>query len=293
MQNSFTISPMVQKIVLKPGDTYHGSILVANPISSTEIFNFQVSLSPYSVSKDGTKVDFENMSDWSRIVSWTELGLTKGTLKPNDTVRIPFAIKVPEDAPAGGQYLMIGVSYDAPVADSNSSTIQDVYEMGSLIFAEIEGKTIHEGRILENSIPGFVALGSPAVTVNLSNDGNVHETATVKIQVKNTITGETYKFSDDGENTYQTTVMPDTTKAVTRNLDGLPQLGIFEVNQSVLYLDTESNITTMMVVCPIWFMALVAGVIISIAGMIAYTIHLRRKKAKKLATSKSEDETKN
>ena len=281
MENSFTVSPMIQKISLKAGETYNGYITVSNPVSATEDFSFKVSLAPYSVSNDNYKVDFEHMSDWSRIVEWTELDTTKGTLKPNDKARISFTINVPEDAPAGGQYLMLAVSSDDTISGTSSASIKNIYEMGSLVFAEIEGETKREGLVQENYVPGFVATGVPSTQITLKNDGNVHETAKTKIQIKNLLTGENYNLTNDGENTYETIVMPGTTRTVTRELENLPQVGIFEVTQSVSYLDSDSGTVVTMVICPIWFMALVLGVIISIIGMVCYGIHLKRKKAKK------------
>lgn len=277
MANKFIVSPMSQNINLKAGDVYTGYITVANPAEATEDIHYKATLSPYSKSGEDYRSDFQTMSDWSRIVEWTKLENDKGVLKPNETTKVKFTIQVPENAPAGGQYLSIGVTMDASATSNSDSTIQNVYEMASLVLAEIEGETTHEGKIVTNSISGFVATGSPKTTVTLSNEGNVHEVATAKITVKNVFGGQEVLDTQDDKNVYDITVMPESTRTVERDLEGLPQLGIFEVKQSISYLGQESNTTTVMVICPFWFMALVAATILSIIGMIAYKVHLKKK----------------
>lgn len=274
MSSSFVVSPMSQKIDLKAGETYHGYITVANPANSTEDFSFRVSLSPYSVSGTNYEADFSTKSDWSRIVDWMALEETSGTLRPNETKKINFTIKVPKDAPAGGQYAMIGIASDK----EKNSTVQDTFEMASLIYAAVEGETKHEGKIEGNSVPGFVASGVPTTKVTVSNNGNVHEIATTTIKVKNNLTGEEIKLSDRDNDSYDTVIMPSSTREIIRELSGMPQLGVFEVSQTVSYLGEETNITTVMVICPIWFMALVLGLIVSVVGMVCFSVHLRRKK---------------
>lgn len=279
--SSFTVSPMSQQIVLKAGETYHGSVKVLNPADATEDFYYKVDLSPYSLTNSDV-ADFQTMSDWSRIVEWTTLDNTHGVLKPNESKYINFTIKVPENAPAGGQYAMIGVSSD-PQAKGEDSSVSNVVEMACLIYATIEGETVHEGKILENKTPGFIATGAPTTIITLENKGNVHEVATTKIKVKNVLTGEVLKFSEDDNDTYETLVMPESTRTVERELTGLPQLGIFEVTSDVSFLDSSLNNQTTIVICPIWFIVLVVATIASVVGMIFYSLHLRRKRNRRLS----------
>ena len=69
MLNKFIVSPMSQDIFLKPGETYEGSITVANPADATENFYFKVSIYPYSVSGENYAQDFLTQSNWSRITN--------------------------------------------------------------------------------------------------------------------------------------------------------------------------------------------------------------------------------
>lgn len=280
MANNFIVSPMLEKISLKAGETYTGSILIANPKDATEDFYYKISTSPYSVIGENYIADFETISDWSRILEWTTLEDTEGTLKPNETKRIFYTIEVPKNAPAGGQYLKIGVTSNA-AASGSGGAVQDVFEIASLVFAEIDGETTRGGRILEGKIPDFVTSSNPAVTAKFTNTGNVHETATTTLYVKNLLGGGEI-YPQNGENPeMESIIMPLSTRVVSRQIPNLPVVGIFEVKETISYRGDTMDVTSVMVVCPAWFILLILATIASILGMVFYGRHLKRKKFKK------------
>ncbi|MBQ3280316.1 hypothetical protein IJG92_01530 [Candidatus Saccharibacteria bacterium] len=280
MANNFIVSPMLEKISLKAGETYTGSILIANPKDATEDFYYKISTSPYSVIGENYIADFETISDWSRILEWTTLEDTEGTLKPNETKRIFYTIEVPKNAPAGGQYLKIGVTSNA-AASGSGGAVQDVFEIASLVFAEIDGETTRGGRILEGKIPDFVTSSNPAVTAKFTNTGNVHETATTALYVKNLLGGGEI-YPQNGENPeMESIIMPLSTRVVSRQIPNLPVVGIFEVKETISYRGDTMDVTSVMVVCPAWFILLILATIASILGMVFYGRHLKRKKFKK------------
>ncbi|MBQ6149697.1 hypothetical protein IJI86_01850 [Candidatus Saccharibacteria bacterium] len=280
MANNFIVSPMLEKISLKAGETYTGSILIANPKDATEDFYYKISTSPYSVIGENYMADFETISDWSRILEWTTLEDTEGTLKPNETKRIFYTIEVPKNAPAGGQYLKIGVTSNA-AASGSGGAVQDVFEIASLVFAEIDGETTRGGRILEGKIPDFVTSSNPAVTAKFTNTGNVHETATTALYVKDLLGGGEI-YPQNGENPeMESIIMPLSTRVVSRQIPNLPVVGIFEVKETISYRGDTMDVTSVMVVCPAWFILLILATIASILGMVFYGRHLKRKKFKK------------
>ena len=281
MQNSFTVMPMEQKITLDPGKVYHGSITIANPAAATEDFYYKVSVSPYSVSGTDYTPDFQTESDWSRIVEWIKLETTEGVLKPNETKKVEFTITVPSDALAGGQYAMIGVSSNNPTDSGDGGKVQNVFEMASLLFADVSGEVVRSGEIIKNYVPGFVTNGEVSTEVAFSNTGNIHETATTTLSVKNVLTGETILPKEDQDGVYEMIVMPESTRISARSIEGVVALGIYEVKQEVNYLGETASVSTIMIVCPIWFIALVILTISSIVGMIFYSHTLRKKKSLK------------
>lgn len=277
MSTKFIVSPMLEKISLKPGETYKGQIIVANPKDATEDFYYKLDISPYSVIGEDYTPDFETESDWSRIVHWTSLEKTEGVLKPNETEKIGYTIEVPKSAPAGGQYLKIGVTSNAPSNARDGGAVQNVFEMASLVFAEIDGETRREGEIVDSKLPGFVAVGKPTAKVRLSNTGNVHETATTKITVKNIFNGDVISPKDGENNILESIIMPESTREITQALN-LPPVGIFEITEEVSFMGETVTPTGVLIICPIWFILLVLGFILSTVGMIFYKKRLHSKK---------------
>ena len=54
-ENLFSVSPMNQKIVLTPGETYRGSFKLTNPASSDSNFDYQAKVTPFFVSENYVK----------------------------------------------------------------------------------------------------------------------------------------------------------------------------------------------------------------------------------------------
>lgn len=281
MSNKFVVSPMSQRIELKPGETFKGSIIVANPADATEDFAFKVSVSPYSVTGENYAPDFETMSAWTEIVNWVTLDTTSGKLAPNEKMEVNFKIEVPLNVAAGGQFAKIGITSDDHTQSEGVGVVQNVFEMASLLYLNIDGDVRHEGEILNNTIPGFVTAGKPTTTISATNTGNVYEVLTTGVSVKDIFSGHVIVPAEDDEKTVDFTIMPETTRAVSRELNRLPTLGIFEVKQEVSYLGETSEVSSIMIVCPFWFIILVVATFISIVSMIAYGRHLKRKRANK------------
>ena len=166
---AFTVRPMSKEVSLKPGEVYEGSVTISNPADAESDFNYSVNVSPYSVVDDNYTADFVTSSDWSKIVDWIKIEEPTGTVQPNGQKQIYYTITVPEDAPAGGQYAVIGVSSNNKANGDDGVAVQNVFEMASIIYARVAGETRHEGEILSNSIPGFVTSGAPEVSTILTN----------------------------------------------------------------------------------------------------------------------------
>ncbi|MDO4507850.1 MAG: hypothetical protein Q4B65_00440 [Candidatus Saccharibacteria bacterium] len=280
--NAFTVLPMSQAINLKAGEVYEGSITVANPADATENFEYLVSVSPYAVLDENYTADFSSESDWSQIVEWTTIEEPTGSLEPNEVRKVNFKITVPETAPAGGQYAAITVRSNKEVSEGSGVSVQNVFEMASIVFAQVEGETVHSGEVLENNIPGFSATNPVSISAKLNNSGNVHESAITSITVKNVLTGEQiFPSRDSGAEQYLEYIMPGTTRYLVREISGTADLGVYEVTQSISYIGETSSVTQRIIFCPIWFMVL-AFMTVAALGWTIFKL-IRRRKAKKAA----------
>ncbi len=280
MSEKFTVTPTSNTIDLKPGETHEGYIMVSNPQDSKEDFDYSVEVSPYGVVGNDYKADLTTSSARTMLAQWVTIKNPTGTVKPNEKVRVEYTITVPEDAAGGGQYaaLVVSKNSNTEVTDANIG-VNNVFGIASVLYAKIDGEINRSGDVLENSIPGFTTNLPVASSVMLKNDGNVHEDADIYLSIKNVLNGETVYPKDGQSGGITEEIMPGTTRYLTQNIQNISPLGIYEVKQTVQYLDSEHVTTQILVACPIWFMFLVFVTVCSIAAFIVSCIlkHKHRK----------------
>lgn len=274
--NIFTLTPMSQNISLQPGQVYTGSITVANPANAAKDFNYKVEISPYSVIGEDYTADLITQNNRSQISKWIKIENPTGTLKPNDVTKVNFTITVPENAPAGGQYAALLVSSADNNVSNNGITINNVFEMASLIYANVTGKMIHEGEVSEILVPGFITNTPITTNTIVKNNGNSHEFAEIAIEVKNLFNETVYPVSGESGITSEI-IMPETTRLITRNINDVSPLGVYHVTETVNYLGQDTVAYKTVMVCPVWFMALLFVTATAIIVAIVRSILSHRK----------------
>ena len=101
--SSIFVSPMTQKIILVPGETYKGSISISNNNSATENLEYKAEIGSYNKRQDGDSKDDYGVTDVTEvtnrniIMKWITLEKETGTVAPNGTDVLNFTIKVPSD----------------------------------------------------------------------------------------------------------------------------------------------------------------------------------------------------
>lgn len=270
-ESVFTLTPMTQKLRLQPGEVREGVITVINPVDAKEPFAYKVTVAPYGVMGANYEVDLTTRTERSRMVDWITIDEPLGTVLPNESKEIHYTIRVPEDAPAGGQYAAIMVGSDERDVSSHEGemSIKNIYEMASVLYAQVNGNIIRKGGVMENKVPGFVTATPITTTVRITNEGNVHETAKIKVKVKNFLTGTQIYPAEEQEGTTEEILMPETERLVMREISEIPAVGIFEVTQTVEYLGETYSSPNLVIACPIWLMAMMAVTIgVVVAGIV-------------------------
>lgn len=279
MENSvFTITPMSQSITLDAGGTYEGDITVANPANSTKDFHYKVEVSAYGVMGEDYIADFLTETERSQISNWITIDNPTGVLKPNDMIKVHYRIDVPESAPAGGQYAAFLVSSNDDEASGDSVSIKNVFEMASVLYAKVNGDVERKGELVGASVPGFVTTPPIKTYVTLQNDGNIHEVARVSLEVRSYFSSGTIYPKGEDSGIIDEVIMPGTTRVVTRDIDNISPLGIYDVIQTVNYMGDSLTVHQAVVVCPIWFMALLLVTFAAIVVSIVFSIKRHRKK---------------
>ena len=280
MQNNmFLITPMTQTISLTPGETYHGSIKVVNPNDSTSNFSFKTSISPYGVAGEDYEADLATKSNHNMIADWITIDNDSGTIDPNGVTDVNFTITVPDDAPSGVQHAALIISQDDSTIDETGLNIDNIFEMASIIYANIAGETIHDGNILENSLPVFSTNGEVFAHARLNNHGNTYENASINITVKNNLTGETILPTTENQGHYTELVIPDTTRTIDRHIDDLPLMGIIHVEQFIDYQGKSSVVAQDIIICPLWFIITTIATIAILIAIIIRIIYKHRHKS--------------
>ena len=277
--SSMTVSPMNQRIVLTPGETYQGSISVSNPASSSESLKYTTEVGSFTQKMDDNNnkgsVDIDSVSSYNQIMDWITLDRTSGEVAPNTTQTIPFTVNVPADAPAGGQYATILVKGETPeVEPGQGLVIQDQTQIASILYAEVTGETKKDAQILENSIPAFLTNNPLEATSLVENDGNVHADAKYTLQVWPLFSDE--EICTNEEDPATVLVMPGTKQYHAESCN-LGMVGIYKARQTVEIFGEKSIVDATVIMCPIWLMVVILVVIIAIVWFVVHRIMKRKR----------------
>ena len=170
------------------------------------------------------------------------------------------------------------MSSDTDNSSNNGVSVNNVFEMASLIYGNVAGDIKREGKIIENNVPGFIAVPPLETSVLFENQGNIHEIATIVLKVTDFFTGNVIFPTGEETGEFSEIVMPETTYLATRNISNLPALGVVKVSQTVYYRGESSTTEKEVIICPIWFMLLVAATIAAIIAFIVSRVRKHRKK---------------
>ena len=263
----FTMSPMQQKIVINPGDSFTSSVKISNPGLNDKNVSYTITVEPFYVDNDYKTIFTEDGMSYNQIVKWITVDspLT-GTLTPNESTEIHYTINVPSDAPAGGQYAAIVAT--ASANDPNTSmSIQERQAIAHTIFAEITGKTIRQGEILDASVPSFLTSGDIIGSSTIRNTGNVHGNATYTMQISSVFGGGiVYSNVDDPE---IRTIVPDRTLTNEITWNGTPPIGLFNVTYTAQFEGVTKEVSKLVIICPVYLIILI---IVAVAALIIWLI---------------------
>lgn len=275
--NALVVSPPSQYVNLVAGESHSGTISITNPSNSTGDMEFYVSVIPYGVNVGDYTTDFSSDTIYNDIVEWVSVDKDHGQLAPNETATITYTINTPAEAPAGGQYCAIAIRN---TNDNTSETVNEVIEIASVIYARVAGEVREDGKLLDSSVPSIVFTPPVASHLSFSNAGNVHLNATINTKITNFFDDEEVLFDSREYDTPITeTIMPETTRSVSYTFDGMPELGILNFYQTIVYNGEKTELSQSIFVCPIWFIVLV---LVTIAAIVAVIVRgVRRHKKQK------------
>lgn len=275
------LTPMRASMVLNPGDTYRGTFIISNPGFSEGVLQYKIDVEPFYVDEESNPI-FVNEGDSSRIVEWVTLdSKDTGEVEPNHSATIEYTIKVPEDAPAGGQYACIRAATNPGTGETGYLNIQESFGICHVILAEITGNTTFTGEIESAGVTSFLLGGKIVGSSVVKNTGNVHALATYKMKITNFFGGEVlYTNEDDPESHY---VLPDRLLYDETVWAETPMAGIFNVEYAVEFQGLTTTVNQMVIVCPWWILFIIIAIIMILVIRITTLVKIRKVEDRSMA----------
>jgi len=263
------VSPMRTSLVLNPGDEYRGSFTVSNPGFSEDDLYYHVDIKPFYVDEnydpvfdDSVDADKQLLKDWITITTGE-----KGVIAPNNNIVVEYEIKVPETAPAGGQYACLSATTDVEPGSTGGINIGEGLAINYVILAEITGDTVTSGEILDAGVQSFMLDSKIRAYSIVENTGNVHGLATYTMKVSPIFSDEII-YSSEGEEEHY--VLPERKFYSELHWEDAPTMGIFDVAYVVEFQGLKSEVNGIVIICPWWaIFIVVVGVMLLVMRMIS------------------------
>lgn len=261
-----SLTPANQDLELEPGQQYQGSLTVTNV--GRLPFDVKASVSPYYVGSDNYDPDFSAENAYTKLPNWITLEKYKFHLEPSESTTVRFAVDVPEDVAAGGQYAAIMLLSDAgDTGDDNAVKVSA--QLAAILYGHVNGGELRtSGELTEHDFPGFVMDGKFSVSQTVKNDGNVDFKVTQKLTIKDFFSNQDIitpdSVSDDGRplGYNVATVLPGTSRTGILTWENAPQFGLYHVTQEISFLDQTQVFSRLVFFCPVWLIIIVGAVIL-------------------------------
>jgi LytR cell envelope-related transcriptional attenuator len=174
---TLSISPTLYDMSAEPGQEWRSTLKVVNvnPFDLT-VYAEVVNFTPRGEGGDGRFLPIDpSDADGVPIAEWFTISHEPINIPREQTIEIPFSVKVPGDASPGGHFAAILVGTKPVEREDGQARLQTAQMVTSLFFARVAGDVIEDGSIREFTTTKSL-LSTPEVTFSLrfENKGNVH-----------------------------------------------------------------------------------------------------------------------
>ena len=279
---TLSISPTLYDMSAEPGQEWRSSLKVVNvnPFDLT-VYAEVVNFSPQGEGGDGRfSVIDPSIADGSSLAEWFTISSQPITIPREQTIEIPFSVKVPNDASPGGHFAAILVGTKPIQDDTGKARLQTAQMVTSLFFARVAGEVVELGGIREFTTTKSL-LSSPEATFSLrfENKGNVHLQPRGEIRIYN-MWGEERGIIPINQYTSFGNVLPDSIRKFLFTWKGewsVSDVGRYTAVATLGYGTEEKKFSTSKTVfwvLPIKLLLIVGLVLAAFVGLFTWLVRI-------------------
>jgi hypothetical protein len=181
--SALTISPAKVELGANPGDIVEETFTIINEQSIEQ--TYYTSIENFEAQGESGTPNFTR--EKIGLASWVDV-TEKVVIKPGEKIKIPFKVKVPQDADAGGHFAAIFLSTVPPTSGENEVSVGA--KIGMLMMLRVSGDIKEEGGVLSFFLKGEKKLITTLPVdfiYRFNNNGGDRVKPTGDITVKNMI----------------------------------------------------------------------------------------------------------
>lgn len=185
---TLSVTPTLFNMTANPGQDWVSTIKVINS-------------NPYELSIFTNVVNFEGQGESGKgkfipvldgettnqaLAEWVTLEMKEVIIPPEQTIEVPFHIRVPNDAAPGGHFGAILVGTKALDSGGSQTVVETSQIVTSLVFLRVTGDIVEDGAVREFRSAKYISE-KPAMDFELrfQNKGNVHILPQGEIKISN------------------------------------------------------------------------------------------------------------
>lgn len=246
---TLTITPPLFQMTISPGEVWRSSLKIVN-------------VNPYDLTVYASTMNFEargeegqgrfipvleNDANSYSLAKWIEIAPDPIFIPEGKSVDIPFTVRIPQDAEAGGHYAAILVGTRPQNENANGANVLVSSQVSSLFLARVSGDVREEGYIKEFKTDRiFYEQPDINFILRFANTGNVHLKPQGEIAIFNMWGNEMGKISINEESDFGNILPRSARKFIfnwQRDLNFL-EMGRFKAVAAISYgEDMRQNIS--------------------------------------------------
>ncbi len=267
------VSPASQTLgKLEPGKTYENTFLVKN--IGTETTNFKIYPAPYyEEGEDGEKT-YTVTNNYTYLSEWIKFDIERGTLKPQESVKVTYRVKVPAGTAGGAQNAAIMV--ESEDTKDSSKVVSASSRIAMILFSQVNGETNACGKIVYKSISNLLLNPPIIASGRVENCGNIDLNVKYVMEVFPLFSDEPV-YSNENQPKILAT-LPETRRYTALEWENTPSFGLYKVKLSITYNGETEKIEKIVLVCPLWLIVLI---IVFIGALIFWLVSRSRERKEK------------